>query len=167
MNVDAEMDVDFNQEKMAVFEEAWAGQRDNYADPKYQRRRLECGAQDLSPLIEASRTPDEMRAILRLMIGELNSSHSGISAPAAGGAADAAWSGQLGLTFDRAAYETSGKLKITEVLPHSPAALAKIQVGEELRAVDGVAIGPHVNLDEQLQHKIDKRVALEYQRTAM
>ena len=103
-----------------------------------------------------------MRAILRLMIGELNSSHSGVSAPAAaGGAVDAAWSANSGSTFDRAAYEKSGKLKITEVLPHSPAELAKIQVGEELRAVDGVAIGPHVNLDEQLQHKIDKRVVLD------
>ena len=46
-------------------------------------------------------------------------------------------------------------------MPHSPAELAKIQVGEELRAVDGVAMGPHVNLDEQLQHKIDKRVVLD------
>jgi C-terminal processing protease CtpA/Prc len=39
--------------------------------------------------------------------------------------------------------------------------LAKIKPGEELRAVDGVAMGAHVNLDEQLQHKVDKRVALE------
>ena len=27
--------------------------------------------------------------------------------------------------------------------------------------MDGVAIGPHVNLDELLQHKVDKRVALD------
>ena len=47
------------------------------------------------------------------------------------------------------------------MLPHSPAELAKIQVGEELRAVDGVAMGPHVNLDEQLEHKIEKRVVLD------
>ena len=48
-----------------------------------------------------------MRAILRLMIGELNSSHSGISAPAAGGAAARGRDvvGQLGLSFDRAEYE--------------------------------------------------------------
>jgi C-terminal processing protease CtpA/Prc len=101
-----------------------------------------------------------MRAILRLMIGELNSSHSGISAPAAAGGGRGVV-GQLGLSFDRATYETSGKLKIADVLPHSPAELAKIQVGEELRAVDGVAIGPRVNLDEQLQYKIDKRVVLD------
>jgi len=44
-------------------------------------------------------------------------------------------------------YERSGKLKITEVLPHSPSAIAKIQVGEELRAVDRTQIGPHTNLE--------------------
>lgn len=160
VNIDAEMDVDFNQEKMAVFEEAWAAQRDQYADPHYNGADWNAVRKTYAPLIEGSRNPDEMRAILRLMIGELNSSHSGISAPAAGGGGRGVV-GQLGLTFDRATYETSGKLKITAVLPHSPAELAKIQVGEELRSVDGVAIGPHVNLDEQLQHKIDKRVTLD------
>jgi C-terminal processing protease CtpA/Prc len=159
VNIDAEMDVDFNQEKMAVFEEAWAAQRDNYADPHFNGADWNAVRKTYAPLIEGARNPDEMRAILRLMIGELNSSHSGISAPAGGGGRGVI--GQLGLTFDRAAYETSGTLKITAVLPHSPAELAKIQVGEELRAVDGVAMGPHVNLDEQLEHKIEKRVVLD------
>jgi tricorn protease len=164
VNVTAEMDVDFNQEKMAVFEQAWAGQRDGFYDPKFHGADWNAVRRTYAPLIEASRTPDEMRRILRMMIGELNSSHSGITAPAAGGGAAAgprAVTGQLGLTFDRAEYEASGKLKITAVLPHSPADLAKIQTGEELRAVDGEAIGPHVNLDELLQHKTDKRVTLD------
>jgi tricorn protease len=69
--------------------------------------------------------------------------------------------GQLGLSFDRSAYEKSGTLRITEVLPNSPAAIAKIQPGEELRAVDRTLIGTHVNLDELLEHKIDKRVVLD------
>jgi C-terminal processing protease CtpA/Prc len=69
--------------------------------------------------------------------------------------------GQLGLSFDRAEYENSGKLKIAAVLPHSPAALAGIQTGGDLRAVDGVPAGPHVNLDQLLEHKVDKRVVLD------
>ena len=160
--VNAEMDVNFDQEKMAVFEEAWAAQRDSFYDPKYHGADWNAVRKTYAPLIEGSRTPDEMRRILRLMIGELNSSHSGISAPAAGGGGGARGVvGQLGLDFDRAECEKSGKLRITEVLPHSPAELAKIKPGEELRAVDGVAMGPHVNLDEQLQHKVDKRVVLD------
>jgi len=160
--VNAEMDVRFDQEKMAVFEEAWAAQRDNYYDPKYHGADWNAVRKTYAPLIEGSRTPDEMRAILRLMIGELNSSHSGVSAPAGGGeGGPRAVVGQLGLTFDAAEYEKSGTLRITEVLPHSPAALAKIKAGEELRAVDGVKMGAHVSLDEQLQHKVDKRVVLD------
>ena len=162
VNVTAEMDVDFDREKMAVFEEAWAGQRDGFYDPKYNGADWNAVRRAYAPLIEGSRNPDEMRAILRLMIGELNSSHSGVSAPPVGGEGGARpVTGQLGLSFDRAEYERSGRLKIIGVLPHSPAALAKIQAGEELRAVDGVALGPHVNLDELLQHKVDKRVSLD------
>jgi len=158
INVNAEMDIDFEKEKMAVFEEAWAGQRDGFYDSKYHGADWNAVRQKYAPLIEGSRTPDEMRAILRLMIGELNSSHSGVTGPNAN---TPPATGQLGLSFDREEYERTRKLKITEVLPHSPADLAKIKPGEELRAVDGVAMGAHVNLDEQLQHKVDKRVVLD------
>jgi len=156
--VNAEMDVDFHKEKLAAFEQAWAAQRDSFYDPKYHGADWNAVRKTYAPLIEASRTPDEMRRILRMMVGELNASHSGVSAPPSGGRGV---TGQLGLSFDRAEYEKNGKLKITAVLPHSPAELAKIQPGEELRAVDGVAIGPRVNLDEQLQYKTEKRVKLD------
>ena len=96
VNVTAEMDVDFNREKMAVFEEAWAGQRDGFYDPKYHGADWNAVRKMYAPLIEGAHTPDEMRAILRLMIGELNSSHSGISAPAAGGGGSVGLPGSLG-----------------------------------------------------------------------
>jgi tricorn protease len=159
VNVTAEMDVDFDTEKMAVFEQAWAGQRDQYYDPKYHGRDWNEVRSQYTPLVEGAQTPDELHLLLRMMVGELNSSHSGVTG--GGGGRGGATTGQLGLSFDRATYEQSGKLKITEVVPHSPAELAKIKVGEELRAVDGVAIGPHVNLNELLQRKVDKRVVLD------
>jgi len=164
--INAEMDVNFDQEKMAVFEQAWAGQRDGFYDPKMHGVDWNAIRRTYTPLVEGSRTPDELRAILRLMIGALNSSHSGVSAPAAN--QDPAEAGpprgaigQLGLSFDRAEYERSGRLRITSVLPHSAADLAKIQPGDELRSVDGVPVGPHVNLDSLLEHKVDKRVMLD------
>jgi C-terminal processing protease CtpA/Prc len=160
VNVTAEMDVDFTSEKMAVFEQAWAGQRDRFYDPKYHGKDWNEVRAMYTPLVEGAQTPDELRRLLRMMVGELNSSHSGIGAPAAPGGARAV-TGQLGLSFDRDVYEKTGKLKITEVVPQSPAELAKIKIGEELRAVGGVALGPHVSLDELLQHKVDKRVVLD------
>jgi Tol biopolymer transport system component/C-terminal processing protease CtpA/Prc len=165
VTVNAEIDIDFDKEKLAVFEQAWAGQRDGFYDPKFHGVDWNAVRKTYAPLVEGARTPDELRRLLRLMVGELNSSHSGVTAPVAGEGGGRggprAVTGQLGLSFDRAEYERSGKLKITEVLPHSPAEIAKIQVGEELRAVDGEAVGPHVNLDELLQHKVDKRVTLD------
>jgi C-terminal processing protease CtpA/Prc len=152
------MDVDFATEKMAVFEQAWAGQRDQFYDPKYHGHDWNEVRAQYTSLVEGAQTPDELHRLLRMMVGELNSSHSGVTGPTGGGRG--AVTGQLGLSFDRETYEKSGKLKITEVVPHSPAELAKIKSGEELNAVDGVAIGAHVNLDELLQHKVDKRVVL-------
>jgi C-terminal processing protease CtpA/Prc/Tol biopolymer transport system component len=166
VNVNADMTVDFNKEKMAVFEQAWAGQRDGFWDAEFNGADWNAVRRTYAPLIEGSRTPDEMRRILRMMIGELNSSHSGVSAPAGAAqeegqpAAPRALTGQLGLSFDRAEYESSGKLKIVAVLPHSPAALAGVQAGGDLQQVDGTAVGAHVNLDELLQQKIGKRVTL-------
>jgi tricorn protease len=160
VNVSAEMDVDFATEKMAVFEQAWAGQRDQFYDAKYHGHDWNEVRAQYTSLVEGAQTPDELRRLLRMMVGELNSSHSGVTAPAGGGGRGAV-TGQLGLSFDRDTYEKTGKLKVTEVVPQSPAELAKIKVGEELRAVDGEAIGPRVNLDELLQHKVDKRVVLD------
>jgi Tol biopolymer transport system component/C-terminal processing protease CtpA/Prc len=160
VNVTAEMDVDFATEKMAVFEQAWAGQRDQFYDPKFHGRDWNEVRAQYTTLVEGAQTPDELRRLLRMMVGELNSSHSGVSAPAAAGGARAVI-GQLGLSFDRDTYEKTGKLKVADVVPQSPGELAKIKIGDELRAVDGVQIGPHVNLDELLQHKIDKRVVLD------
>ncbi|HEV8146868.1 MAG TPA: S41 family peptidase [Bryobacteraceae bacterium] len=164
--VTAEMDIDFDKEKVAVFQQAWAGQRDGFYDPKFHGVDWNAVRTRYAPLVEGARTPDELRRLLRLMVGELNSSHSGVTAPAATGdgggrGGPRATTGQLGLSFDRGEYERSGKLKITEVLPQSPAEIAKIQVGEELRAVDGEVVGAGVNLDSLLQHKVDKRVVLD------
>jgi C-terminal processing protease CtpA/Prc len=93
------------------------------------------------------------------MLGELNASHLGISAPPPASRPSAA--GRLGLRFDRAEYESAGRLRVTEVIPLSPADLAKIKAGEYLVSVDGTAIGAKVNLDQLLEAKTGRRVALE------
>ena len=164
VNVNADLDVDFAKEKIAVFEQAWAGQRDGFYDPKMHGVDWNAVRSTYRPLIEACRTPDEMRRLLRMMVGELNASHSGISAPSAAGEARGGPRGvvgQLGLRFDRAEYESSGKLIVTEVLPQSPGDAAKLKAGDELRAVDGVKIAAGTNLDELLQYRIGKRVTLD------
>src|SRR5581483_11409666 len=159
LNVTAELDVDFSKEKMEVFREAWTALRDGYYDDKFHGADWNAVREEYAPRIAGSLSADEMRRLLNLMVGELNSSHSGVGGPPGGNGGPAA--GKLGLRFDRAEYEGSGKLKITEVINLSPAAISKqIKPGDYLISVDGVKIDQTVNLDEQLQHKINHKVTL-------
>ena len=157
--VTAEMDVDFSREKMEAFRQGWSYLRDFFYDPAFHGVNWEGVRTQYEPLIAGARTPDEMRRILNLMVGELNASHLGAGAPFTGGAQ--ATTGRLGLRFDRSEYETAGRLRVTEVIGLSPAAIAgTIKVGDYLLAVDGRAIDQATNLDEALSYKIGRRVSL-------
>jgi tricorn protease len=166
VSVTAELDVDFAKEKIVVFEQAWRLLRDNFFDPQFNGLDWNVARARVEPLIAGARTPDEMRRIASLMIGELNASHLGINPPPAPGGA-AGVIGHLGLDFDRAEYESSGRLKVTGVLALGPAALSGgIQRGDYLIAVDGEPVGPRVNLDSLLDNKINRRVLLKITKDA-
>ena len=125
--VTAEMDIDFNKEKMEIFEQAWEAQNKGYYDEHFHGANWNEVHREYEPLVAGASTPDELRRILSLMVGELNSSHSGVSGP---GPLQTA-TGRLGLYFDRAAYENGGRYKITEIVPLSAADLAgNIHVGD-------------------------------------
>jgi C-terminal processing protease CtpA/Prc len=156
--VSAEMDVDFSVEKMIVFRQAWGYLNDYFYDPNFHGVNWQAVRAEYEPRVVAARTPDEMRRVLSLMIGELNASHCGVNAPFGGGGQPGV--GKLGVRFDRAEYETSGKLKITEVIPFGPAAIAGIKAGEYLISVEGMGIDARANLDEMLAYKVGRRVAL-------
>ncbi|MCA1618478.1 MAG: PDZ domain-containing protein [Acidobacteria bacterium] len=165
--VAAEMDVDFAREKMEVFEQGWEYMRDNFYDPQFHGADWQAIRAELLPYIAGARTTDEVRRLMRLMVGELNASHLGVSAPF--GAA-VTHTGRLGLDFDRAEYERTGRLRVSEVVPLGPAALARdvsapdrarpLKAGEYLLAVDGQTVGARTNLDELLNYKTGRRVTL-------
>jgi tricorn protease len=156
--VTAEMDVDFSREKMEVFHQAWTYLRDFFYDPKFHGVDWQSMRGQYEPLIAGARTPDEVRRLLQLMVGELNASHLGAGAPFS---QTQVTTGRLGLRFDRHEYETSGRLKVTEVIALSPAAIAgNIKVGDYILAVDGRAIDARTNLDELLSYKTGRRVSL-------
>jgi tricorn protease len=163
----AEMDVDFAREKMEVFEQGWEYMRDNFYDPQYHGADWQGIRTELQPYVAGARTPDEVRRLMRLMVGELNASHLGVSGPFS---AAQTTTGRLGLDFDRAEYERSGRLRVSEVIPLGPAALARdtsapdrtraVKTGEYVVAVDGRALDAQTSLDELLAYKIGRRVTL-------
>ena len=158
VDVAAELDVDFHAEKLEVFHQAWTLMRDNFFDERFNGVDWDAARDRFAPRVAGARTPDEMRRAIAQMIGELNASHLGINPPPGQTPPS---TGRLGLRFDGAEQERSGRLKVAEVLPLGPAALARTIVpGQFLTAVDGVAIDGATNLDRLLEHKIDRRVVL-------
>jgi tricorn protease len=160
VNVTAELDVNFASEKMEVFHQAWSYLHDNFFDPQMNGVDWNAERAKYEPYVAGSATQDEMRRVISLMIGDLNASHSGIN-PGGGGGRGGPGTARLGISFDPTEYEKTGRLRVRDVVPLGPAALAKgIKVGDTLLSVDGTTIDSRTNLDELLENKSGKRVEL-------
>lgn len=153
----ADMDVDFAREKLEAFDQAWRWLRDNFFDDKMNGVDWNALHVTYEARIKAAKTPDEMRRLINLMIGELNASHSGIGAPMDD---RKTVTGRVGLFFDTKEYEKSAGLRVSEVIPLSPAAVAGVKRGEFVVAVDGAPVKADTNFDSLLQYKIGRKSAL-------
>ena len=154
--VSAELDIDFGQEKNVAFEQGWRILRDNFFDSRMNGADWNALRDVYAAKVSESQNGDDMRRIMSLMIGELNSSHSGIR----NAAQTKPVTGRIGLRFDRATYESQGKFQIAEVVQLSPSEVAGIKTGETLNSIDGTKLDRSTNIDELLDHKIDRRVVL-------
>ncbi len=158
INARAEMETDFDKEKIEVFRQAWTAQKRGYADPDMNGVDWNAVYKEYLPVVAGVASTDELRRVLSLLVGELNSSHSGIGGP---GAYTPVPTGRLGLIFDRVTYEDQGKFKITEVIDGGPAELTgKVHVGDYLTAIDGKPLTAGDNLDDILADKVGKKVTL-------
>jgi tricorn protease len=159
--VTASMQVDFDAEKKVVFEEAWETLNRRFYDANFNGKNWLKLHDEWAPYIAGVRTSDELRRDINLLIGELNSSHSGINrgmGPANG--PQPVQVGNLGLRFDREAYEAGKGLILREVIALGPAAIeGSIKPGDRLVSVNGEAVGAK-NLDGMLEDTVGKRVVL-------
>ncbi len=83
--VTAEMDVDFDAVKLVMFDEAYRFLRDGFHDSTMNGVDWDAVHAQLAPWAAGARTGDEERRVIAMMIGELNASHSGVSAPFSAG----------------------------------------------------------------------------------
>ena len=154
-----EIDVNFSEDKMEAFKQGWRYLRDHFYDEKFHGVDWNAVYKTYEPLIASAKTDAEVSRLMSMMVGELNASHLGVSS--ASNDFSAAQVGKLGLRFDRAEYEAGGRLKITQIISLSPAAITRdIKIGEYLLSVDGTLINSRTNLDELLENKVGKRVVL-------
>jgi tricorn protease len=159
--VTAPMQIDFDVEKKVVFEEAWETLNRRFYDAKFNGKNWLKLHDEWAPYIAGVRTSDELRRDINLLIGELNSSHSGINrGMGPGNGPQPVPVGSLGLRFDREAYEAGKGLVVREVIALGPAAIeGSIKPGDRLVSVNGEEIGAK-NLDGMLEDTVGKRVVL-------
>ncbi|MGI8600660.1 MAG: S41 family peptidase, partial [Chitinophagaceae bacterium] len=157
INLTAEMAADFKERKMEVFRQAWELQNKGFYDENFHGVNWQEVKTKYEPYAAGAQTPDELRRILNLMVGELNASHSGVGA----NTPSATNTGHLGLRFERDAYEKDGKLRVREVIALGPAALSEsIKIGNYITAIDGEQITSSTNVDQLLENKVNRRVVL-------
>ena len=154
--VTAELDVEFTRERDEAFRQGWSWLRDNFYDPKMHGADWDALRESFAPRIAAAATPDEFRRLMNLMIGELNASHTGLNPPRG---TTVPMTGRIGVRFDREAYERDGSLKVSEVIPLSPADVAKIKAGDLITAVDRKPVAG-ANFDALLEYKTGKRTVI-------
>jgi Tol biopolymer transport system component len=155
--VTADYTVHFNVEKNVVFNEAWSDLERRYYNPAMNGQNWKAIHAEFAPFIAGVATPDELRSDINLMIGRLNSSHSGIY----GGGHHAPEVGRLGLRFDRADYDAGKGLVVSEVIPLSPANVGGIEVGDKLVSVNGQTIGADTDFNALMENTIGRRTVLE------
>jgi Tol biopolymer transport system component/C-terminal processing protease CtpA/Prc len=154
----AELDVDFAKERDGLFMQAWSLLDENFYDPAFHGADWRKTRDSFAKYAHGAATPDELRRVLSLMIGELNASHLGVGAPQGGTTTS---TGRLGVRADAREYAASGRFQIAEIVPLGPAAVTRaIDVGDVITAVNGAPLAKGTSLEQLLDHTIDKRVVL-------
>jgi C-terminal processing protease CtpA/Prc len=151
-----EMDIDFDRDKLVMFDEAWRSLAENFPDAKMNGVDWNAVRDRYAPHIAGAKTFTEVRRILSLMVGELNASHLHVD-PYRN---DPPIIGSLGVDFDRTEYDKTGSLKIASVIPFGPAALAGLTPGQFILAVDGTRFTREKIFNSLLEHKVDKDITL-------
>jgi len=142
-----------------VFLEGWRVLNDYFYDPGFHGADWDAMRDKyLAAVEEGIPAREDFDDLVRLMLGELNASHLGISPPAAGGKAVPV--GALGVRLDETF--TGPGFKVAEVFSRGPAARqeSRLAVGDVITSVAEQTATAGANLHHLLYDTVDKLVLL-------
>jgi tricorn protease len=148
----ADWERDVRAERQAAFTQFWRSYQRGFYDPNFHGRDWVAIRERYEPLLEAVETNDEFASLLQMMVGELDASHSEVTA--ATGSTSAPVTPHLGFKFDYS-YPGPG-IRVASVPHGAPGWYQKtlINPGDYILAVNG----KDVSLNEELyQHINDKQ----------
>ena len=153
----ADFDRDVKAERKAAFTQFWRSYHHNFYDPNFHGRDWEGIRKRYEPLLEAVETHDDFSTVLGMMIGELESSHSEVTAAAS--SVPEPVTPHLGFTFD---YTHAGPgIRVAEVPAGAPGSYkqTEIKTGDYVLAING----QDVTLNEKLYQLINDRQDREFE----
>jgi len=144
-------------ERQQKFAETWRGLNDRFYDPDFHGSDWRAMYEKYLPMIPFASTEQDFGDIVKMMIGELNSSHSGYNSPHGN---NDHLVGRLGLDFDET-YSGPGFL-IEHVLPRGPCDRVEVhlQPGDKLMAINGTMIDSTTNIHQLLDYQVYQQIEL-------
>jgi tricorn protease len=137
VNFTVHVEVDHRAERKQVFEESWRIMKHRFYDAKMHGADWDAARATFEPMLNYVADQEEMHNVILEMIGELNASHTGISAtPSAEERDHLAQSRYPGFEIDS---DPSGYYKVTKIYKDGPAdhEYVKVHTGEFILAVEG------------------------------
>ncbi|HZZ76889.1 MAG TPA: S41 family peptidase [Gemmataceae bacterium] len=142
---------------LEMFDQSWRALNESFYDDKFHGADWKAVRAKYRPLVAHCALKEDLYSLIALMLGELNASHLGISGNL--GVPDQQ-TAELGLVYDRS--HPGPELKIAEVVKGGPADQRGIDIrpGDLILAIDGVALGPTVDVSRLLNDKVGEVVTI-------
>ncbi len=139
VNFTARVEVDHRAEWKQVFHESWRTMRHRFYDPEMHGVDWEQVKKTYEPLMDYVSDQEEMHDVVSRILGELNASHTGISAGGGPGAGEGGRGAQTRYPGFEIAPDASGYYKVAWIYKDGPADkdYVKLKTGDFILAVNG------------------------------
>ena len=155
--VNAEMDIELQEELRQIFQEGWSILQNGFYDPNFHGKNWKALKEKYKPMALNASTKHDFRDMFNIMLGQLNSSHMGLYGDDLSETEDL----ETGLLGVEVVPHEQGA-KISHVIPNSPAdkSFSKLNKGEIITSVSGNEIAGD-NLYQYLINKEKEEIYLE------
>jgi len=157
IGVEAHLTIDHEAERKQIFDEAWRVLDQNFYDPNFHGVVWAAEKEKYWAWARKAVAKEDFYDVIRMMLGELNSSHLGLYGPRP---KDVVETGLLGVSFVPA--RPGEGLEIERVVPRSPADReeSRLEAGEVILSVNGTRLTPEANIYELLGDTVDREIPI-------